>query len=310
MTAGSARDDVRFQAGARRAIARRLPESVAAAVVEFCDTALAESGEVTSASGYRHTVPGHRSRHRSECGTVRVGACQTPEILGDAGAALACMEDFAGQADARDVDVLVFPECFLQGYLVEVEHVRRHALNLHSGRFMEVRRRLADVEQTLVFGVIEKQGGRYFNTAVVIARGELVGIYRKTHLTPGEGPFHKGKAYPTFEVPGIRFGVNICYDTQFCEAATRVAAQGARLLLVPSQNMMPRDRAVRWQERHHLIRAARARETGMWIVSADVTGARDERRVGLGPTSVLNPHGEVVAQVPLMTTGMVVADIR
>ena len=48
----------------------------------------------------------------------------------------------------------------------------------------------------------------------------------------------------------------------------------------------------------------------MWLVSADVTGARDAHRVGYGPTGVINPYGEVVVQVPLMTTGMVVADIH
>lgn len=41
MTAGSARYEVRFQTAARRAISQRLPESVAAAVLEFCDSALA-----------------------------------------------------------------------------------------------------------------------------------------------------------------------------------------------------------------------------------------------------------------------------
>jgi mRNA interferase RelE/StbE len=35
------RYDVRFQPGARRAISDRLPETVAAAVLEFCDAALA-----------------------------------------------------------------------------------------------------------------------------------------------------------------------------------------------------------------------------------------------------------------------------
>lgn len=35
------RDDVRFQSAARRAISRRLPETVAAAVLEFCDAVLA-----------------------------------------------------------------------------------------------------------------------------------------------------------------------------------------------------------------------------------------------------------------------------
>jgi len=45
------------------------------------------------------------------------------------------------------------------------------------------------------------------------------------------------------------------------------------------------------------------------LVSADVTGARDERRIGYGPTSVMNPHADVIAQVPTMTVGMVVAEI-
>ena len=35
------RYEIRFQAAARRAIAQRLPEAVAAAVPEFCDAALA-----------------------------------------------------------------------------------------------------------------------------------------------------------------------------------------------------------------------------------------------------------------------------
>ena len=37
------RYDIRFQAAARRAISQRLPEAVAAAVLEFCDAALAVS---------------------------------------------------------------------------------------------------------------------------------------------------------------------------------------------------------------------------------------------------------------------------
>lgn len=37
------RYEIRFQAAARRAIAERLPEAVAAAVLEFCDAALADN---------------------------------------------------------------------------------------------------------------------------------------------------------------------------------------------------------------------------------------------------------------------------
>ncbi len=219
------------------------------------------------------------------------------------------MEDFAGRADAQAVDLLLFPECFLQGYLVEREHMRRQAMGLRSAAFASVLRRLASIKPALVFGVIEEHEGRYFNTAVVVSRGEVLGCYRKTHLVAGESLFDKGSGYPVFDLRGVRFGINICYDTQFAEAAAAVAEQGAHLLLVPAQNMMRRDSARHWKHLHHQIRAERARETGMWLVSADVTGERDGHRVGYGPTSVISPRAEVVAQVPLLTTGMVVADI-
>jgi predicted amidohydrolase len=241
--------------------------------------------------------------------TLRVGACQTPEILGDVEAGLACIERFARQPGAEDVDLLLFPECFLQGYVVDADHVGRSALDLGGSSFRTVLDRLMPLRPTLVFGLIEQAGNSYFNTAVVVHRGELEGRYRKTHLLAGERVFAPGTDCPTFDVHGLRFGINICYDTNFPDAAKAVASQGATLLLVPSQNMMKRQAADAWRCRHNEIRAERVRETGMWLVSADVTGSRDDGRVAYGPTSVMNPDTEVIAQVPTMMVGMVVAEI-
>jgi predicted amidohydrolase len=238
-------------------------------------------------------------------GGVRIGACQTPEILGDVDAVVRCIRGFCEQAERADADLLLFPECFLQGYLVTGTHLRRHALDLGSAAFRSVAARLADVTPVLVTGVIERSG----NSAVVLEHGQVSGVYRKTHLTPGEMLFDRGDDYPVFEVKGLRYGINICYDTQFADAAARVAWQRARALLVPAQNMMRRQAAQTWRHRHNQIRAKRVRETGMWLVSADVTGERGDTHVGYGPTSVMNPSGDVVAQVPLMETGMVIAEI-
>ncbi|MCU7724803.1 carbon-nitrogen hydrolase family protein [Actinoplanes sp. KI2] len=238
---------------------------------------------------------------------LRAGACQTPELLSDVPAALAVVESFADQAPG--VDLLLFPECFLQGYLTTGDHLARTAYELGSPEFGEILARLAPLRQTLVLGLIERDGSRFFNSAVVITRGEVTGVYRKTHLTPGEQTFTAGAAYPVFDLNGVRFGINICYDTRFPAAAKAVAAQGAQVLFVPSQNMMGRAKAELWQPRHNAIRGERARETGMWLISADVTGERGAGRIGLGPTSVIRPDGVVVAQVPLHTVGMVKAEV-
>ena len=240
---------------------------------------------------------------------VSIGACQTPEILGDVGAAVRCIKGFCEQAERDAVDLLLFPECFLQGYLPTAAHARRHALDLGAARFRLVADQLAEVAPVLVVGLIERSADRIYNSAVVLEHGRVAGVYRKTNLTPGESVFARGSGYPVFEVRGLRYGINICYDTQFPDAAASVAGQQARLLLVPAQNMMRRPAAQAWQRRHHRIRAQRVLETGMWLVSADVTGQRGDTHIACGPTSVMNPSAEVVAQVPLMQPGLVIARI-
>jgi len=241
---------------------------------------------------------------------VRIGACQTREIFGDLDAASRVIRDFAVQADAEQVDLLLFPEGFLQGYLVTEQHVHSQALEVGSAALGTVLETLAGIRQTLVLGMIERSGDRYYNTALIVTGGSVTGRYRKTFLTAGESIFTPGDSYPIFSHDAWQLGINICYDCQFPQAAAAVAAAGGQVLLTPAHNMMPREKALLWQDRHNEIRAQKARETGMWIVSADVTGQRGQSRIGLGPTCVMNPAGEVVAQVPTGTAGMAIAEVK
>lgn len=170
--------------------------------------------------------------------------------------------------------------------------------------------RLRPVRPTLVFGILERDGDAFYNSAVVVHRGELLGVYRKTHLFSAEAEiFTPGRGFPVFKMHGICFGLNICYDTRFPDAALAVRAQGAQVLLVPAQNMMRRESAAKWKDLHNTVRRIRVEETGMWLVSADVTGERDADRVGWGPTSAMDPTGRIVAQVPLDAPGTVTVQI-
>ncbi len=240
--------------------------------------------------------------------TVRIAAAQTCEYLEDVEAALACIVDHAARAEAEGAALLCFPEGFLQGYLTEEAAARRAALDLALPAFASTLSRLPKSGPVLVIGLIEVQDGRLFNTAVVVDRGVLIGRYRKTHLLGGETLFDAGSDSPLFTAGGLRFGINICYDTNFPEAARKVAASGGDLILCPANNMLPRTKAETFKDVHNAVRGERCRETGLWLISADVVGERDGR-IGWGPTAVLNPAGEVVAQLPLESPGLLVFDI-
>jgi predicted amidohydrolase len=212
------------------------------------------------------------------------------------------------QAEAEGARLLIFPEGFLQGYLTEPEAARRAAMDLGSPAFAAVMSRLADAGPLIVMGMIEAEGEALFNTAVVIENGKLIGRYRKAHLLKGESFFQPGTETPVFTVDGLRFGINICYDTGFPEAARQVALGGASLLVCCANNMMPRANAEKFRHVHNAARGERCRKTGLWLISADVTGERDGR-ISWGPTAVLNPAGEVEAQLPLESPGLLIFDI-
>ncbi len=240
--------------------------------------------------------------------TVKIAACQVPDIREDMNGTLSWIKTFSEKAAAQGIQLLCFPECFLQGYLLVKEQALRHAIDLSSQAFKQLLERLPGTGPMLVIGLIEIQQGSLFNTAIVIDKGKLIGSYRKTHLLSGESIFNAGISYPIFEIDGLKFGINICYDTNFPEASHAIAVQGAHLILCPANNMMGYQKAEAYKSIHNAVRAERTKETGLWLISSDVTGKRTDR-ISYGPTAVIDPHGCVVAQVPLLEIGMISADI-
>ncbi len=182
------------------------------------------------------------------------------------------------------------------GYLLDEASARRVALDLASPAFAALLETLPPEGPAIVVGLIETDGGRLYNSAVVVRGRAVAGRYRKVHLLDGEkGVFTPGSDTPVFEAGGLRFGINICHDTNFPQSARAVADRGAALIVCPTNNMMPLEKAAAFRDVHNAVRGQRCRETGLWLVSADVTGERD-RRVAWGPTAVLGPDGMVAAR--------------
>lgn len=82
--------------------------------------------------------------------------------------------------------------------------------------------------------------GNYNSVAVINADGEILGIYRKTHLPGGQGYeetyyFQPGDGgFKVWDTPYGKFGVGICWDQWFSEAARCMSLRGAELLLYPT----------------------------------------------------------------------------
>jgi len=87
----------------------------------------------------------------------------------------------------------------------------------------------------------EKDGPRYYNSvAIADADGEVLGVYRKSHIPDGPGYqekyyFHPGDTgFKAWHTKHGTIGVGICWDQWFPESARAMMLQGAEVLFYPT----------------------------------------------------------------------------
>jgi len=87
----------------------------------------------------------------------------------------------------------------------------------------------------------EKKNNAKFNSiAVIDADGEMLGIYRKSHIPDGPGYeekfyFNPGDTgFKVWDTAYGKIGVGICWDQWFPEAARAMVLMGAEILLYPT----------------------------------------------------------------------------
>lgn len=121
----------------------------------------------------------------------------------------------------------------------------------------------------IVFGFAEKDdnGHYYISSGLIDANGELLGIYRKTHLFYKEKEtFFPGSEFKVFPTPLGRIGLMICFDIEFPEIARALKLKGADVIIVVNANMDP------YEEYHYIYAKARAMENEIPVVICNRLG--------------------------------------
>lgn len=212
--------------------------------------------------------------------------------------------------DASQADLVILPESVLP---LPLSHLPEATLDA-----------LADVPRrgtALIFGIfIEEPRGHYYNSAVGLAPGGTSQRYSKRHLVPfGEfipwgfrwfvdrmqmpiGDQQRGGSYqPPMQLAGQRIAVNICYEDLFgaeIRQAFRDPAQAPTLLLNLS-NLGWFDDSLALPQ-HLQISRLRALETGRPVLRATNTGA----------TAIIDARGQLVAQLPYLTRGVLSGEVQ
>ena len=138
------------------------------------------------------------------------------------------------RAGGDGVEMVVFPETCLTGYSPDIGHGRDGAEwpDIQEG-LQAVARLASHLGIWVTVGTEAWDGRAWLNRLQVYShKGQLVGTYDKVHLTPGDTAYYRaGATHTTFEMKGIKIGLQICYDVRFPEGYRSLLAQAAEVIL-------------------------------------------------------------------------------
>ncbi|MCA9507113.1 MAG: N-carbamoylputrescine amidase [Myxococcales bacterium] len=147
-------------------------------------------------------------------------------------------------AKKAGAQVVLPSELYLGHYFCKTqdEHYFSYAHELeHHPHLKAVRDLCKKLEVVVPWSFFEKSGPHYFNSlAMIDASGEVLGVYRKSHIPDGPGYQEKfyfrpgNTGFKVFSTKYGKMGAGICWDQWFPEAARIMTLMGAEILFYPT----------------------------------------------------------------------------
>ena len=224
---------------------------------------------------------------------MKIAGVQIDVSLGDIEANVAKLTAHLRESHSAGAQLTVFPECAATGYCFDnLDEGRWYAQPVPGPITEALTAACRERDLFTVFGMLEADGPRVFNAAVLMGPEGVIGSYRKVHLPYLGIDMHTAYGDRPFAVHaagGVRVGMNICYDAAFPEAARCLALLGADLIALPT-NWPPGGECVA----RHAIRT-RAMENAVYYAAINRVGTeRGFQFIGL--SSICAPSGDVLAE--------------
>jgi omega-amidase len=175
---------------------------------------------------------------------IRIAQVKVVPKKGDVAANHAKLMALLSDLESETLDVLVTPECFLDGYVstegnVTRENIVDYALDPRASDLVaEVSDWSRRTGTWTILGCTTVTSGGAHNAGLILNRaGAIAGKYAKVHCQTHDKKYVAGNSLPVFDSDFGRFGVMICADRRWPETVRTLALKGARIIFNPTYGM-------------------------------------------------------------------------
>jgi len=216
---------------------------------------------------------------------------------------------YVSKAAEAGAGVVCFPELSITGYTLRApEYVYE---DLGQGAVMDKLDRMAREHGVVILaGFVERSPkGKPFISQVAAGPRGLIGVHRKTHLSPPESAVYEaGQDVEVFPWEHAVFGIQLCYETHFPEISTVMALKGADVIFLPHAS--PRggaDEKIQSWLRHI---PSRAFDNGLFVVACNQAGANREGLSFPAVAMAIGPDGRIIEIYTSEGEGLLLVDLK
>tara|TARA_R110002126_G_scaffold10236_16_gene45935 strand:+ start:1031 stop:1879 length:849 start_codon:yes stop_codon:yes gene_type:complete len=246
---------------------------------------------------------------------ICVAALQLP-LGGDERDNIFAVSGLVAEAAEQGAQIILPPELFASPYFCKTEDEELFALAQPVSESTPV---LAMQKLAKQYGVaipasfFERDGPHHYNSLAMIGPdGEIMGVYRKSHIPDGPGYEEKyyfrpgNTGFRTWDLFGTRIGVGICWDQWYPESARAMALMGAEILFYPTAiGSEPYDADLDTSRMWRRAMQGHAVSNCMPVVASNRIGLEDEQAF-YGHSFITNQWGDLIAEYGSDETGVLV----
>lgn len=238
--------------------------------------------------------------------TVAALQCRyTPDMQTNIHKTIALIEEAAAQG----AQIILPPELFQSEYFCTAQEEcwfdQAYSVDKHPC-IRELQPVAHKLKVVIPVSFFERDGPHTYNSiAILDHQGEVMGVYRKSHIPDGPGYMEKyyfrpgDTGFKTWQTPYGCIGVGICWDQWFPESARQMMLQGAELLFYPTAiGSEPYDESLDTSAMWRRAMQGHAVSNAVPVIAANRTGqeqANGTAQEYYGHSFIADQHGELVA---------------
>lgn len=250
--------------------------------------------------------------------TIRVAALQAA-FSADMAANIKTVERLVRSAAKDGAQAILPPELFQGPYFCKREETEwfRQAFPWREHPCVAAMVLLArELGVAIPVSIFERDGQEYYNSLVMVdAGGEILGLYRKSHIPDGPGYEEKFYFRPGdtgFKVWNTKFGrlgVGVCWDQWFPETARAMMLNGAEILFYPTAiGSEPENPGLDTQSRWRRAMIGHAVSNVVPVVASNRIG-NEEGQIFYGSSFITDEGGDYLAEMNRTDEGFITATI-